>query len=340
MGDKMAFYRMLRDFLAEHLTVRRGASVKTVRAYKQSLNQFRIYLREEKGIPFEKVDISYFSRDMVYGFLVYLRDMRNCSTATLNLRLAAIKAFLCYCGGEDISCTAVYLEVSSIRKFKGEKKPCVEYLRPEQLKLLYAVPDVSTSLGRRDLFIMIFLYETGARIDELLNLIIGDIARNGKTVQLRVRGKGKKIRYIPILEDTMVHLEAYLKEFHPVSGKDNLLFYTCLLYMFTKMSPGTVDYLLKKYAEQTAVMDGSFPRNLHAHMFRHSVAMAMYKRGVPLSYIKDFLGHANFDTVAVYAYADGETITEALRKANHEQPSVPKVWKSREKELLSFCGLE
>ena len=340
MGDKMAFYRMLRDFLAEHLTVRRSASVKTVRAYKQSLNQFRIYLREEKGIPFEKVDISYFSRDMVYGFLVYLRDIRNCSTATLNLRLAAIKAFLCYCGGEDISCTVVHLEVSSIRKFKGEKKPCVEYLRPEQLKLLYAVPDVSTSLGRRDLFIMIFLYETGARIDELLNLIIGDIARNGKTAQLRIRGKGKKIRHIPILEDTMVHLDAYLKEFHPFPGKDELLFYTVHDGMLTKMSPGTVDYLLKKYAEQTAVTDGSFPRDLHAHMFRHSIAMAMYKRGVPLSYIKDFLGHANFDTVAVYAYADGETISEALRKADHEQPSVPKVWKSREKELLSFCGLE
>lgn len=91
MGDKMAFYRMLRDFLAEHLTVLRSASIKTVRAYKQSLNQFRIYLREEKGIPFEKVDISFFSRNMVYGFLVYLRDIRNCSTATLNLYLSSQK---------------------------------------------------------------------------------------------------------------------------------------------------------------------------------------------------------------------------------------------------------
>lgn len=340
MGDKMAFYRMLRDFLTEYLTVRRGASIKTVRAYKQALNQFRIYLREEKGIPFEKVNISYFSRNMVYGFLVYLRDIRNCSTATLNLRLAAIKAFLCYCGSEDISCMAVHLEVSSIRKFKGEKNPCVEYLRPEQLKLLFAVPDVSTSLGRRNLFIMIFLYETGARIDEILNLMIGDITRNGKTAQLRILGKGKKIRHIPILEDTMIHLEAYLKEFHPVSGKDNLLFYTVHYGTHTKMSSGTVDCFLKKYAEQTAMTDRTFPRNLHAHMFRHSIAMAMYKRGVPLSYIKDFLGHMNFDTVAVYAYADGETISEALRKANHEQPSVPKEWKSREKELLSFCGLE
>jgi len=139
------------------------------------------------------------------------------------------------------------------------------------------------------------------------------------------RGKGKKIRHIPTLEDTMVHLEAYLKEFHFISGKDTLLFYTVHDGMRTKMSPGTVDYLLKKYAEQKAVIDGSFPRNLHAHMFRHSIAIAMYKRGVPLSYIKDFLGHANFDIVAVYSYADGETISEALRKADHEQASVPKV---------------
>jgi site-specific recombinase XerD len=340
MVDKMFFYRMLRNFLTEYLTVRRNASVKTVRAYKQSLNQFRIYIRDKKGISFEKFDISCFSRDMVYSFLVYLRDIKNCSAATLNLRLAAIKAFLCYCGGEDISCSAVHLEVSSIRKFKGDKKPGVEYLQPEQLKLLYTVPDVNTSHGRRDLFIMIFLYETGARIDELVNLVLGDIKRNGKTAQLRIRGKGKKVRHIPILEDTLVHLDAYLNEFHPIQGKEKLLFYTVHDGMLSKMSPGTVDYLLKKHAKQTAVTDGSFPRNLHAHMFRHSIAMAMYKRGVPLSYIKDFLGHANFDTVAVYAYADGETITEALRKANHEQPAVPKVWESREKELLAFCGLE
>ena len=340
MEDKMMFYRMLREFLLDYLITQRNSSSKTVRAYKQSLNQFRIYLRDEKSIPFDKVDFDYFSKEQIYGFLVYLRDNKKCSVATLNLRLAAIKSFLRYCSGEDISCTAVYLSVSGIHKFKGEKKPCVEYLKPEQLKLIYSVPVSQIKMGRRDIFIMIFLYETGARIEEFLSLKLRDIMRTGKTSQIRIYGKGRKVRYIPLLKETVLHLDAYLCEFHPSSGDDDYLFYTVHKDIHTQMSSGNIDHLLKKYASIASVSDDTFPKELHAHMFRHSIAMAMYKKGVPLSYIKDFLGHASFDTVAIYAYADGETIADALRKVDHELVSQTKKWKTHEKELLAFCGLE
>lgn len=340
MEDKMMFYRMLRDFLFDYLITQRNSSSKTVRAYKQSLNQFRIYLHDEKDISFDKVDFNCFSKEHIYGFLVYLRDIRKCSVATLNLRLAAIKSFLRYCSGEDICCTAVYLSVSEIHKFKGEKKPCVEYLKPEQLKLIYTVPESQIKMGRRDIFIMIFLYETGARIEEFLNLKLKDIVQTGQTSQIRLYGKGRKVRYIPLLKDTVLHLDAYLCEFHPSSVDDDYLFYTVHKNVHTQMSPGNIDHLLKKYASKAAVFDNSFPKKLHSHMFRHSIAMAMYKKGVPLSYIKDFLGHANFDTVAIYAYADGETIADALSKVDHEPAPQAKKWKTHEKELLAFCGLE
>jgi integrase/recombinase XerD len=340
MKDNMMFYRMLRDFFLDYLITQRNSSSKTISAYKTSLNQFRLYLRDEKSITFEKVDFDCFSKVQVYGFLVYLRDNRKCSVATLNLRLAAIKSFLRYCSGEDISCTAVYLGVSGIHKFKGEKKPCVEYLKPEQLKLIYSVPENQTKMGRRDIFIMIFFYETGARIEELLNLKLSDIMRIGKVSQIRIYGKGKKVRHVPLLNETLLHLDAYLSEFHPSSGDNDYLFYTIHNHVHTKMSPGNVDHLLKKYASKASVSDDTFPKKLHAHMFRHSIAMAMYKKGVPLSYIKDILGHESFDSVTIYAYADGETITEALLKIEHEPASQKKKWKTHEKELLAFCGLE
>lgn len=340
MENKMMFYQMLRKFFLDYLITQRNSSSKTVSAYKQSLNQFRIYLRDEKSIPFDKVDFDCFFKEQIYEFLVYLRDNRKCSVATLNLRLAAIKSFLRYCSEEDINCTVVYLSVSRIHKFKGEKKPWVDYLKPEQLRLIYSVPKSQIRIGRRDIFIMILLYETGARIEEFLNLKLRDIIRTGNISQIRIYGKGRKVRYVPILKETLLHLDAYLCEFHPSSEDNDYLFYTIHKNIHTQMSPGNIDHLLKKYAAIASVSDDAFPKNLHAHMFRHSIAMAMYKKGVPLSYIKDFLGHASFDTVSIYAYADVETIADALKKVDHGLVSQTKNWKTHEKELLAFCGLE
>ena len=108
------------------------------------------------------------------------------------------------------------------------------------------------------------------------------------------------------------------------------------------MTPANVDNMLKKYAALAKESDPLFPSHLHAHMFRHSIAMAMYKKGVPLSYIRDFLGHESIDTVRIYAYADSETIEEALKKVSHEgsDSEAQKKWKGRENELLQYCCLK
>lgn len=337
-----AFFQMLHNFFSIHLPVRLTASPKTIRTYKAALNQMRLYLANEKGIPFTAMDFDCFSREMIYAFLVYLRDEKYASVNTLNNRLAAIRSFLRYCSDEDMELTAIYVSAQKIRRFKGTKTACVEYLTEDQLKRLYTMPDIHTAVGRRNRFIMIFLYETGARIDELLNIRLSDIIRTGKAVQLRLTGKGRKTRYIPIMKETMKHLEAYLSEYHPDSPKGAFLFYSVHQGQQTQMTAANVDHMLKKYAAIVRETDPNFPAKLHAHMFRHSIAMAMYKKGVPLSYIRDFLGHESIDTVRVYAYADNETISEALSRVDHEQgPSsaLKKKWRGREMELLQYCGL-
>lgn len=161
---------------------------------------------------------------------------------------------------------------------------------------------------------MIFLYETGARIDELLNIRLSDVIQTDGTPQLKITGKGRKVRYVPIMEDALKHLDAYISEYHQDSSEHALMFYTIHQGEPTQMTPANVDNMLKKYARRAKESDPLFPSHLHAHMFRHSIAMAMYKKGVPLSYIRDFLGHESIDTVKIYAYADSETIEEALKK--------------------------
>ncbi len=339
---EMLFFQMLHDYFSIHLPVRLAASPRTIRTYKTALNQMRLYLSEERGIPFTGMGFKCFSREMIYDFLIYMRDEKHASVNTLNNRLAAIRTFLQYCSDEDMELTALYVDAQKIRRFKGTKKPKVEYLTESQLKLIYSMPDVHTAIGRRNRFMMIFLYETGARIEELLNIRLSDVIRTGGKPQLKIIGKGRKVRYVPIMEDAVRHLDTYLSEYHRDSTENALMFYTIHQGEQTQMTPANVDSMLKKYAASAKETDPLFPSHLHAHMFRHSIAMAMYKKGVPLSYIRDFLGHESIDTVRIYAYADSETIEDALRKVNHEESSsVPeKKWKGRESELLQYCCLK
>jgi site-specific recombinase XerD len=336
-------YELLHKYLTVYLAVYKKSSQKTIKAYKQALKMFRLFIQERKGIRFTSLDFSCFSKNSIYDFLVYLRDEKKNTASTLNQRLSAIKSFLKYCAEEDISLSSFYLDVSKIHKFKGEKNTTVEYLTSLQLKLLFSIPDLKLKINRRNRFIMILLYESGARVEELTNIKISDLFY-GETTQLRLLGKGEKVRFIPLFDTTVAHLDAYLQEFHPKPNNDDFLFYTIHSHEQTKMTTGTIDHLLKTYAATAAESDNLFPLNLHAHMLRHSIAMTMYKKGIPLSYIKDFLGHSDISTTSIYAYSDKETILEALESVEHEPASGDakpgKKWKSREDELLAYCGLD
>lgn len=342
--NELFFYQLLRDYLNDYLIVRRNFSVQTLRTYRQSLNQFRLFLSDQKGIPFDAVDFSCFSRKQIYEYLIWLRDDHNCATETLNLRLSAIKSFLKYCSEEELELTSVYLQASSIHAFKGTKNTRVEYLTQPQLKLLFNAPDISTRLGRRNRFFLILAYETGGRMQELLDIKIGGIIHSETNVKVRILGKGSKIRYVPLMDSTLKHLDSYLAEFHVSSGNEDYLFYTVHDRKKTQMKPGTVDYFLKKYGKQLHKLESDFPANLHAHMLRHSIAMAMYKKGIPISYVKDFLGHSSLMTTAIYSYADEETIAKALESIDHEEFDnkgfrKEKKWKGKEAYLLEYCGL-
>ena len=340
--SEMHFYQLIRDFLSDYLIRKRGFSEKTARAYRQTFNMQRNYLHEIKGISFDRMNFDCFSRSAVYDFLIWLKEVKGNSTQTLNLRLSAIKSFLKYCGEEDLTLMPLYLDTKSIHAFKGAQNPCVDYLTQKQLKLLFSLPDMSTRLGRRDRFFMIFVYETGARLQEALDLKVSSIIRNETSVRVEIHGKGNKVRYVPLLGIAIDHLNSYLAGFHKGGSKNDYLFYTIHDKEKTQMQPGTADYMLKKYAALACETDTSFPENLHAHILRHSIAMAMYKKGIPLSYIRDFLGHNSVETTAIYSYSDEETITEALESVDHigiiGNVVTQKEWKGKEQYLLEYCG--
>lgn len=347
---ELYFYKLLRDFLHKNLVVQRRCSPITVKNYTDSLKQFRLYLKHEQGIPFDKLGFEHFSRQYVYNFCTWLRDEKLLSTSTINLRLCAIKAFLRYCGEENPELFTYYLKVTTIHRFKGKSNPKLEYLTLPQLEALFAYPDTTTKLGRRNQYIMIHAYETGCRNEELVGMTLGDVIRNGKDVQIRIHGKGSKIRYIPFAKDAVEHLDAYLCEFHPHGQNEDYLFYTVHNGKHTKMSQRTVNSFLAKYAADLHTLDSTFPENVHCHVFRHSIGMAMFKAGIPLPYIQDFLGHTSIQSTSIYAHADAEAMQKALEVVGQDllpeskDDAVPKKakgkrWKDKESYLLEYCGL-
>ena len=139
--------------------MRKRQFLASIISYTDSLDQYRQYLRDQKGIPFDKVGFHCFTKEMIYGFCVWLRDSQNKAVNTINLRLSAIRSFLCYCSEEDVALSELYLKAKSIHRFKGKIDPKLEYLTPDQLETVFAAPDTKTWNGRRNQYFMIHAYE-------------------------------------------------------------------------------------------------------------------------------------------------------------------------------------
>lgn len=162
---------------------------------------------------------------------------------------------------------------------------------------------------------MILLYDTGARNREILDLRCRDIVTDKNSPYIILHGKGKKIRTVPIMKETLEHLNSYCKRFHPVPNESDFLFYTVIHSKHCQMSDDNVARFIKKYSTLAKQESNEVPEKVTPHMFRHSRALHLYRKGLPLPLISEWLGHANIETTLIYAYADTEMKRAAIEKA-------------------------
>jgi site-specific recombinase XerD len=345
MKHEDGFFKHVRGFLTIFLPKNKCYSPHTVKAYRDTLNLFRQFMLEEKKITFTNINFDRINHDVIYEFLTWLQNTRGCEASTKNHRLAALKSFLHYCAMEDPALMAIYMDVQKVRSQRVNRSR-VEYMSETALKILLEQPDMNTRCGVRDRFFMILLYDTGARIQEILDLKLKDIHLNDQTPCIYLTGKGNKTRAVPLMDKTIAHLNEYRKSFHPDDHmkNDQYLFYTLIKGQIGKMSDDNVSCFLKRYAKSARQVCSEVPLRIHAHLFRHTRAMHLYQAGIPLSYIKDFLGHVSVNTTDIYASTDTTMMKAALEKIVNrdvEQTSkeVP-IWQDNEEMILKLCGLK
>jgi len=334
------FFRLVRDFLLVYPPKNRCCSPHTVKAYRDTLQLLRRFLRDEKQVSFPQITFDHLDHHTISEFLAWLETTRHASVTTRNQRLAAIKAFVKYAAQENLTLMAAYTEVSKVRAQRAPRAP-IAYLSETALAALLAQPDPTTNRGLRNQFLLILLYDTGARIQELLDLRLQDLRWQEPVPCAYLTGKGQKTRVVPLLPRTVQHLKRYLDRFHPAPFVlDTWLFYTVIKGQTGPLSPDAVARFLHQYAEQARTQCPEIPVRVHPHLLRHTRAMHLYQAGMPLSYIKDFLGHASVNTTDIYAAADVQMLRAALEKAyvDPARRETP-IWEENEALLLQLAGL-
>lgn len=351
MSTDLSIHDYIRRFISQYLPLSRKVSKQTIKAYKIGINSFRKFLKDKRKIEFVKMSFEDLTVQNISSWLEYLKDVEHNKAATLNLRLTAIRNFMRYCSDCSAEFTSIYKQIKEIREFKTFDSALtaeigIKYLTDLQLKLLFSLPNAKKSKGRRNRFFMILAYETGARLSELLNIKLKDIIDDNGQVRILIRnGKGGHSRYVPLPKAVVVHLYSYLTEFHKENNQEDYLFYVVHAGNKVRMDNSTAESFVKDYGKIAHEKDESFPEKLHPHMFRHSLGTALYRKGVPLPYISDLLGHKNLETTKIYSKSDISMLHQKVSEVNEDINSKlgivksGKLWK-KEEELLLFCGLK
>jgi integrase/recombinase XerD len=307
--------RPLAKFFTDYLAGERAASPRTVASYRDAMKLLLTWFKDTQRIAPEKLRLADIDRTQVLWFLDWLEAERGCSAATRNQRLAVIKSFCRYSAIEQPDCLDQVTQVLAIRQ-KKTPAPDLGHLSGDEVKTLLAEPGAASARAVRDTVLLALAYDTAARVQELCDLDVADIRRS-KPMTVAIRGKGSKIRYVPVMGPTARLVADYLehRDPHPGLGADaNPLFYGPNHFRLTRSG---VAKLLARYVRAVRARDPGWAPGLPIapHTLRRSRAMHLVEAGVNLIYIRDLLGHADVSTTEIYARANAEAKRKAIENA-------------------------
>jgi site-specific recombinase XerD len=321
------------SFFQRYLQGTRGASGHTVRAYRDALKLLFLFLADRKRKTVADLALEDIQADAVLSFLDHVESQRGNSPVTRNCRLAAVHSFVQHLLRQDVTRAGQYMRILAIRSKRALRRAAV-YLEPEEARaVIAAVGGRRSHHSDRDHALLLFLYNTGARVSEALAVRASDL-RLEQPRQVRLLGKGRKERVCPLWPETTSALRRLMR----ASKSEDLLFRN------SRGAPLTRDgvaYLLNKYVRVAAQqLPALRKRRITPHVMRHSCAVALLQAGVDISVIRDYLGHASVVTTSRYITTNLQMKRDALEAFWSRARLVsgpPKEWRPSPK-LLAFLN--
>ena len=318
------------SFFKSYLQHTRGASVHTVRAYRDALKLFYLFLASHKRKPLADLALEDIQSDAVLAFLDHVESQRGNSAVTRNCRLAAVRSFVEHLLRQDVTRAGQYGRILAIRNKRALQRTAI-YLEPEEARIVIGAVNRRCRDGERDHALLLFLYNTGARVSEALAVRPRDL-RLERPWQVRLLGKGQKERICPLWSETVSALRRIIR----ADRAEDTLFRNARGAPLTRDG---VAYLLTKYVRLAAQNAPALrKRHVTPHVMRHSCAVALLQAGVDVSVIRDYLGHASVATTSRYITTNLQTkreVLEAFWKRAGLAPTAPKRWRPSPK-LLAF----
>jgi len=308
----------LTNFLGEYLSSQKNVSTNTIKAYRDAFKLLLRYCRDHLAISPENLTLDTLNASLVLSFLNYIENGGNC-IRTRNHRLSVLHAFFRYLQTEEPGRIAQCQQILAI-PLKSSSRPKVDYLTTDELAEILDKPNLSTKWGRRDAALLSLLYDTGARVQEVVDLSVRDVRLN-PPAQICLTGKGRKARVVPLMSATVNLLAQYMNEYRLDRPEciDSPMFFN---RRGEKLSRSGVRYLLEKYTTDARKTKPGLLKNISPHTMRHSKAMHLLQAGNPATVIQSILGHADIRSTDIYARADIEMKRHALQKAAEMAPPV------------------
>jgi integrase/recombinase XerD len=310
----------IRRFLLEHLVTDRNLTRNTQASYRDTLLLLLPFLSKAQRKSADRLMIEDLSPSRLRSFLQHLEKQRGCSGATRNLRLAAIHSLAKFIGMRSPEHLAWSSEIRAV-PFKKVPKSTLTYLDKPEINALLNTPDLRTSQGRRDYALLLFLYNTGARVDEAAHLVIDDISW-GNSPAVRLVGKGNKTRLCPIWKRTADVLKSLVAR----RAAQELVFLNCREEPLTRF--GIYGLVRRAVDKASQTLPSLAAKRISPHCLRHSCAVHLLRSGVDINTIRAWLGHVSLDTTHIYAEVDLQMKAKALALCDLPNDVATSPWHS------------
>lgn len=317
MKKNSSFLEMLDTYLSSYLPNAVGVSPNTIVSYKTTFRLLVQYIFESRSVPADCITFEMLDLQLLTDFLSWIETERKCCAATKNLRLSALAAFSSYAQNRDLdAATAFRCSVNKI-PFKRCQNNKRAVMTREEVTVLMNSPNDQYTTGRRDKVMLMLMYATGARAQEICDLMVGDIDFKENGAIVNILGKGQKRRRITIPLACANAVKKYIQyrgiaenpKGHVFSSKTH-----------EKMTVSCVEEIFKKYISlaRKQYPDMFQEKSYPPHSMRHTTACHLLESGVSLMVIKNFLGHSSILTTQIYAELSQATVDRNLKEWNEK----------------------